>query len=217
MSNPPTLTTLPIDSVLSSALLTAVTPASNVTTASIVVTGWISEPSTRGTWSLLYSCFFTIGLCIWTAIHPDIPSFQHSQRHAFFCKLAWVGIAFAVPELVLCVASSQLIRAWNLRQRLRKVMQSHVLATSASHDGKSPANTTGKAKAEPANAVELGRSAKSKAGYPMTRSPAGNKEKPANRCEKKFGHDAHQGRPSMQDIEEEIKVTVSSKWQLRTR
>lgn len=29
---------------------------------------------TRGTWSLLYSCIFTLALCVYSAIHLNIPA-----------------------------------------------------------------------------------------------------------------------------------------------
>ncbi len=38
------------------------------------VSVWIPEPNTRGTWSLLYSCIFTLALCVYSAIHLNIPA-----------------------------------------------------------------------------------------------------------------------------------------------
>ena len=40
---------------------------------------WVPDPDNRGTWSLLYSCVFTLVLCVWTAIHLNIPSYHESQ------------------------------------------------------------------------------------------------------------------------------------------
>ena len=130
MADAPTLTTLQAGPAISSALLAAIIPASTHTSTNIEVTGWVSEPPTRGTWSLLYSCFFTIGLCIWTAIHTDIPTIQHSRLRVFLYKLAWVGIAFVSPELVFVVASSQLCRAWILQKKLHSIAQRHVAKRS---------------------------------------------------------------------------------------
>ena len=148
---------------MSSALLAAVTPDSTSTSTQFAVTGWVSEPSTRGTWSLLYSCFFTIGLCIWTAIHTDIPSAQHSRWRVFLYKLAWVGIAFTLPELVLVVASSQLCRAWRLRKKLQKIAQKHRVAIQSSQKEVPPAMVSPKADDDSkASAVELALGATSK-------------------------------------------------------
>ncbi|KAH8154673.1 uncharacterized protein LAJ45_01202 [Morchella importuna] len=34
--------------------------------------GWTSNPTGRGTSKIITSCTFTLALCIWTAIHPDL-------------------------------------------------------------------------------------------------------------------------------------------------
>jgi hypothetical protein len=43
------------------------------------VRGWISEPSGRGTASLLYNCLITIFLCVWSATHSNIPERNKSE------------------------------------------------------------------------------------------------------------------------------------------
>jgi hypothetical protein len=30
---------------------------------------WVAQPPYRGTWSILYSCAITLGLCVYTVIH----------------------------------------------------------------------------------------------------------------------------------------------------
>jgi hypothetical protein len=87
---------------------------------SMILQGWAPEPQTRGTWSLLYSCSFTIALCVWTAIHPNIPACEDSTWATFGRKFKWVLVALFIPEMVLSAAWQQLYRSWRLRQYLNK-------------------------------------------------------------------------------------------------
>ena len=69
---------------------------------------WQSEPSTRGTWSILSTCIITISLCLWTAVHLNIP--PPNQKYAlFWWKLYWLCIGLFAPELVAYVAWYQRI------------------------------------------------------------------------------------------------------------
>lgn len=71
------------------------------------VTGWRSEPNTRGTWSLLYSCVFTLFLCVYSAIHINIPARGEPGNAHFWRKVKWVVIAIFAPEVVLYSAWQQ--------------------------------------------------------------------------------------------------------------
>lgn len=33
-----------------------------------VTTGWVSEPDTRGTFRLVFSCLIALSLCVWLAL-----------------------------------------------------------------------------------------------------------------------------------------------------
>lgn len=48
-------------------------PVSNQTDVdSSIVPPWVADPSGRGTWRIIYSCVFTLVLCVYTAIHLNI-------------------------------------------------------------------------------------------------------------------------------------------------
>jgi hypothetical protein len=65
--------------------------------------GWVPEDATRGTWSLVTSCLFTIAICTWTAIHPRIHvSRPLRHRHKFYQLVK----AVLAPEMV-CLESLQ--------------------------------------------------------------------------------------------------------------
>jgi len=62
-------------------------------------THWQPEPLNRGTYSILSSCLVTLGLCIWTAVHLNIP--EHGGWLQQICRKAgWMALGFLAPELV---------------------------------------------------------------------------------------------------------------------
>lgn len=87
---------------------------------------WVSDPDDRGTWSLLYSCIFTLALCVWTAVHPNVPS-QDFQRGPgkYGKKLLFVLFAMLAPEYGVCVAFTQFQRARSLAQELSELRTRH--------------------------------------------------------------------------------------------
>jgi hypothetical protein len=67
---------------------------------------WHPEPTFRGTWSILSSCLITISLCVWTAVHLNVP--EHGQKDYFggwvtmqqLRKAKWLLIGLFAPEVV---------------------------------------------------------------------------------------------------------------------
>ena len=82
---------------------------------------WVPDPDNRGTWSLLYSCVFTLVLCVWTAIHLNIPSYQESHKSQWLRKLKWVLLAIIAPELGVYTAFEQYDQAKGLIQELAEI------------------------------------------------------------------------------------------------
>ena len=68
---------------------------------------WVSEPNGRGTWSILYSCVFTLSLCVWSAIHLNVPPKGERAVWQWIRKTKWVFIAIFAPEVVLYSAFQQ--------------------------------------------------------------------------------------------------------------
>ncbi|KAN0076549.1 hypothetical protein V8E54_006691 [Elaphomyces granulatus] len=68
------------------------------------VHGWISEPSGRGTASLLHNCLLTIFLCVWSALHINIPERNKSRMENFFSKVGLAVLAIIAPEYVFGIA-----------------------------------------------------------------------------------------------------------------
>ncbi|KAN0070178.1 hypothetical protein V8E54_011759 [Elaphomyces granulatus] len=68
------------------------------------VHGWISEPSGRGTASVLYTCLITIFLCVWSAMHINIPERNKSKTENFFYRVKMAVLAIIFPEAVFLSA-----------------------------------------------------------------------------------------------------------------
>lgn len=74
---------------------------------------WVPEPQGRGTLSILYTCTFTLVLCVYTAVHLNIPPAGEPRRLQVLRKIKWMFIAIFAPEVVLYTAWSQFCTAKN--------------------------------------------------------------------------------------------------------
>ena len=80
---------------------------------------WVADADNRGTWNLLYSCVFTLALCVWTAIHLNVPAAGESRQRQFFRKAQWVIAAIFAPELAVFTAWQQ----WSWARQIRDELQ----------------------------------------------------------------------------------------------
>lgn len=88
---------------------------------------WVAQLPYRGTWGILYSCTFTLGLCVYTEIHLNIPARDDTVIIIWLRKLKWMFIALIVPEIVLYTAWAQRYEArricHELNELVRKIAQ----------------------------------------------------------------------------------------------
>ncbi len=80
-------------------------------------TSWYEPPNTRGTWDVLTTSVITINLCVWTAIHLNIPAVARSPDRtplwvriwrSHYCRRAkWVVVGLLAPELAVYTAWMQ--------------------------------------------------------------------------------------------------------------
>ena len=68
---------------------------------------WSPPDSRRSTLDLVQSCIFTLILCSWTAVHPDIPP-QEKKRWWKYRKLLDALWAIVMPEYFLWLAFDEL-------------------------------------------------------------------------------------------------------------
>ena len=86
---------------------------------------WYSQPNERGTWDILTSCVLTMSLCIWTALHLNIPASSDELakmtllRSRIYCSKAgrqarWIFMGLLAPELVV-------YSAWQQRREVKAI------------------------------------------------------------------------------------------------
>jgi hypothetical protein len=88
----------------------------------------------RGTMDVLIVCLTTIILCVYNAIHLNIPAPREKRRTQFLRKIKWILVAILSPEVVLNAAWIQLNEARALRKVLLLIHQKAVEARENHND-----------------------------------------------------------------------------------
>ncbi|APA07657.1 hypothetical protein SS1G_00811 [Sclerotinia sclerotiorum 1980 UF-70] len=83
-------------------------------------TGWVADPNGRGTLSLVISCLLTLSLCVWSAMHLNIPRPDHPAIHEYVRGVKWGIVGVFAPELVVFAAWRQYNSAAALRDSVQK-------------------------------------------------------------------------------------------------
>jgi hypothetical protein len=99
-------------------------PASNTTTPSHPAYSWVENPRQRDTFGILSFSLTTMIICVWSAVHLDIPNTRHSPTRHFLTRLVWMLIALIAPEVLLFLAINQRIQAHALGKKAAKYLQS---------------------------------------------------------------------------------------------
>ncbi|EUC31238.1 hypothetical protein COCCADRAFT_38653 [Bipolaris zeicola 26-R-13] len=76
--------------------------------------GFVQEDNERDTISLLISCFATLGLCVYSAVHLNIPRKGESNYRVLLRELQWCVLGLFAPELILYTAWRKLASARQL-------------------------------------------------------------------------------------------------------
>lgn len=61
---------------------------------------WVAEPDSRGTFIILPTCIVTLVLCVWTAIHLNVPGHKEGAMRLYMRKCGWMLLGLLIPELV---------------------------------------------------------------------------------------------------------------------
>lgn len=86
---------------------------------------FVSTPDGRGTWDLLYSSILTLILCVYTALHPNLPAPTASRWTTLRLRARSVTLAIFAPEINILIAFKQYRRANMLTSQLQKLNQEH--------------------------------------------------------------------------------------------
>lgn len=84
--------------------------------------GFVSDPDGRGTLSLLFSCLLTLGLCVWSAVHLNLPKYDESENAYSYRYFKWSILGLFGPELVIWAAWRQFISARALTKSINEVI-----------------------------------------------------------------------------------------------
>lgn len=113
---------------------------SRATNSNIV--GWVSDPNGRGTSSLVLSCLLTLSLCVWSALHLNIPAKGESRRQYWLRRVKWSICGVLIPEIVVLLAWRQWTSARRLTNEVNKVFDD-IEQRSTSSKGTSKSNLGG--------------------------------------------------------------------------
>ena len=91
--------------------------AQNLTNANFV--GYVDDPAGRGTSSLVLSCLLTLVLCVWSALHLNVPPANRSRSDTFWTSVIWITAGIYAPELVVFTAWRQWNSAKILSQQIK--------------------------------------------------------------------------------------------------
>lgn len=89
--------------------------------------GFVSDPNGRGTASLLINCLLTLVLCVWSALHLNVPRRANGTFNSFFCNLRWIVAGIYAPELVVFTAWRQ----WASAKILGNLVEKHYSTSKA--------------------------------------------------------------------------------------
>ena len=71
-------------------------PTNQTTTPQGPVLLWVEEPKVRGTLGILIFCLSTLIICVWSALHFNIPKSRQTKRDRLAFGAFWVIIAVSV-------------------------------------------------------------------------------------------------------------------------
>lgn len=81
--------------------------------------GYVSDPNGRGTSFLVLSCFLTLVLCVWSALHLSVPVQSDTKFHFVFVYIRWISTGVYASELVVFTAWRQWSSARILKNLVR--------------------------------------------------------------------------------------------------
>lgn len=128
--------------------------------------GWVAGPHNRGTLSIVFSCFITLFLCIWTTVHVNIEpenKVNHTLSNAlgavfptikkklnnyrdfgkflaksWIRKLGWGCVTLIVPEGALAIAAYERRMAHLLLDEVNKIIDGATVESAESAESTNP-------------------------------------------------------------------------------
>ena len=91
---------------------------------------YVSDPNGRGTFSLIISCVLTLTLCVWSALHLNVPSNSQTALASLMTQIRWIITGVYAPELVVFTAWRQ----WSSAKLLSKLVDEWGQASKQPHN-----------------------------------------------------------------------------------
>ncbi|KAK3503321.1 hypothetical protein B0T13DRAFT_456962 [Neurospora crassa] len=79
---------------------------------------WVPEPDRRGTFNILSTCLVTLSLCVWTAIHLNVPEHKEGKVKQLVRKAGWTLMGLVSPEAIAYTAYQQYSQAREISQAM---------------------------------------------------------------------------------------------------
>lgn len=80
-------------------------------TSAVAEVTWYSAPNFRGTWDLVASCVLTLVICVWSALHLNVPVIGSKLKDRNLRRLRWILLGIFAPEVVVSTAFAQYLTA----------------------------------------------------------------------------------------------------------
>lgn len=93
--------------------------ATSDSTSQAQYVGFVSDPNGRGTISLVISCLLTLLLCVWQALHLNVPKPGETLWENLLINILWITIGVYAPELVVFTAWRQ----WSSAKLLGRIVK----------------------------------------------------------------------------------------------
>ncbi|RMY47445.1 hypothetical protein D0863_15636 [Hortaea werneckii] len=91
---------------------------------------WVSNLTHRSTWQIYQSCVITISLCVWQAVHMNIPPPSGRPYKQTLRRVGFFVLALIAPEVVALNAWAQLREAKRLCNRVNDALTSNMAQSS---------------------------------------------------------------------------------------
>ena len=91
---------------------------------------YVGDPNGRGTISLVISCVLALTLCVWSALHLNVPSNSQTMLASLMTQCRWIATGVYAPELVVFTAWRQ----WSSAKLLSNLVDKRGEVGKQTHD-----------------------------------------------------------------------------------
>ncbi|KAI0902288.1 hypothetical protein F4806DRAFT_446459 [Annulohypoxylon nitens] len=104
---------------------TTTNSTANSLTNSTQLVGYVQDPNGRGTTTLILSSLLTLVLCVWSALHLNVPRQHQTRLQGLWLNVRWIITGIYAPELVVFTAWRQWCSARLLQQLVERSVKDH--------------------------------------------------------------------------------------------